>query len=412
MTTPRATNLTELIDQFDVFFIDQYRRAPSRAEALRRRGRSARPHQGDGQAVVLLSNSGKRSALNAERLGALGFPRDSWDLFVSSGEVAWRMLSSGGLSFPRRSDGPLRCLLFERGGDSSAIAGLGFEIVDDSAAADLVVIAGSDGDRMMLADYEKRIAPAAARKIPAICTNPDKAMLTAGGPCFGPGLIAELYEALGGHVTWIGKPFPDIYRVAMEGIGAAPSRPHSVHRRQCRARHCRRARRRPQVGAGPFGHPRRSLSASAHRPLYALWRDARFCPSGLFPRLSRGRACPNETGAAPESSAHAIARILESGRGLRCHQPLGVGLASAASAARPSDLSGDELSRCSADTSVDSITSRTCAASRPEQRGSRLRLRRVDQVGDAEHAVVGPHRRARPALVRAPNGAAAASTSA
>lgn len=35
-------------------------------------------------------------------------------------------------------------------------------------------------------------------------------MLTASGLAFDAGAIAELYEALGGSVRWIGKPFPDI----------------------------------------------------------------------------------------------------------------------------------------------------------------------------------------------------------
>ena len=43
---------------------------------------------------MVLSNSGKRSAANEARLATLGFDRATWTLFLSSGEVAWRMLAA------------------------------------------------------------------------------------------------------------------------------------------------------------------------------------------------------------------------------------------------------------------------------------------------------------------------------
>ena len=221
MKAPLRTRLADLIGTFDTFFVDQFgvlhdgqQLYDGAAEALCSiRARNRR--------VVLLSNSGKRSQPNSERLRDLGISPDCYDLLVTSGEVAWHMLSEEKLQVPRRPDGRLRCLLLERAADGSAIAGLGYEQVDNGADADLVMIAGSEGDRLTLADYRQCLAPAAERKVPALCTNPDKIMLTASGPCFGPGRIGELYEQLGGTVTWIGKPFPDIYRAAIDAIGAA-----------------------------------------------------------------------------------------------------------------------------------------------------------------------------------------------
>jgi len=70
-----------------------------------------------------------------------------------------------------------------------------------------------DGD---LDDYRTLLAPAARRRTPCMCVNPDKLMLTASGNAPGAGRIAEIYEELGGDVTWVGKPFPEIYRAASE----------------------------------------------------------------------------------------------------------------------------------------------------------------------------------------------------
>ena len=39
-------------------------------------------------------------------------------------------------------------------------------------------------------------------------------MLTAAGNAPGAGRIAEIYQELGGDVTWIGKPFAEVYQAA------------------------------------------------------------------------------------------------------------------------------------------------------------------------------------------------------
>ena len=69
---------------------------------------------------------------------------------------------------------------------------------------------------MSLDDYRASLTPAAQRGTPCICVNPDKLMLTASGNAPGAGRIAEIYEELGGAVTWVGKPFREIYRAAAE----------------------------------------------------------------------------------------------------------------------------------------------------------------------------------------------------
>ena len=85
-----------------------------------------------------------------------------------------------------------------------------------------MLIAASEGDRFPIEHYERLLGAAAERGIPALCTNPDRIMLTAEGTAYGAGEIAALYERLGGSVTFIGKPFPAIYAMAR---GLAPDVP-------------------------------------------------------------------------------------------------------------------------------------------------------------------------------------------
>lgn len=211
---PLPATMEMLAARYDVFLVDQFgvlhdgeAPYPGAVEALSKLKRM-------GKSVVLLSNSGRRAAPNETRLTTLGFTPGSWSRFVSSGEVAWQMLDSGALRLPGR-----KCLVLSRGEDPSVIEGLPLTRVERGDEADVVLVAGSEGDRLSLDDYRALLEPAARRATVALCTNPDRIMLTTKGPCFGAGRIAELYAELGGPVTWIGKPFPEIYRFALAGLG-------------------------------------------------------------------------------------------------------------------------------------------------------------------------------------------------
>jgi len=164
------------------------------------------------KSIIILSNSGKRSEPNNKRLEGFGFERTSFRMVLSSGEVAYRMLSDD-LDGGRMVEG--RVFLHAREDETSAVDGLPVKLVDNPAEAERILLTGSRGDRLTLAYYETLLAPAAKRAVPCICSNPDKVMLTPTGRHFGAGAIAELYEQLGGPVTWIGKPYQEIYRAAL-----------------------------------------------------------------------------------------------------------------------------------------------------------------------------------------------------
>lgn len=213
---PQAiAGLAEITDRFDAFLIDQfgvlrdatgpYAGAPEALASLKAAGKR----------IVILSNSGKRSAENDRRLAKLGFDPASWDWFLTSGEVAFTLLSAEVARLPAGR----RCLLISRDGDTSPIEGLAIEQATSGADADFILLAASEGDRYPLSHYEALLAPAAARGVECLCTNPDKIMLSTQGTVYGAGRIAELYEALGGPVRWIGKPFADIYTTALTFLG-------------------------------------------------------------------------------------------------------------------------------------------------------------------------------------------------
>jgi HAD superfamily hydrolase (TIGR01459 family) len=166
--------------------------------------------------VVLLSNSGRRSVPNEERLSRIGIPRTLYERVITSGETAWQDRRSGSNQI-FQALGP-RCLLFSRGGDRTAVDGLDLELVDDAGRADFVLLSGLDADAAMHARCRQALEAALARRLVLICTNPDLVSIDGEQSFEGPGALAAGYAAAGGQVRYVGKPWPEIYRHALDAL--------------------------------------------------------------------------------------------------------------------------------------------------------------------------------------------------
>lgn len=206
------TGIRDLVGSHAAFFVDQYgvlhdghQAYPGAADALARL-------KDAGRRVVILSNSGRTGGYNAARLGEIGFPGALYDHVVTSGDVAFAWLAAPGA--PVRPGPATRCLTVSGVGDRNLATAMDFSEATSGEEADFVVIAGSRGDVVPLATYRALLEPAARRGVPALCTNPDMVMLTRTGRSFAAGRIAALYAELGGPVTYVGKPYPDIYAFA------------------------------------------------------------------------------------------------------------------------------------------------------------------------------------------------------
>lgn len=214
-------DIAGLIERYDWLFVDQfgvlrgddhvYAGARDALAALRDAGRK----------VIVLSNSGRSGRHNAERLARMGIGPDLYEAFVTSGDVA-RALLSGDASPIRLAPGKT-CLTISTSGDTALAEALGLVPVSDAARADLILIAGSQGETVSLEAYRAMLRPAAERGIVAVCTNPDLEKLTVTGTAPAAGAIAAEYEAMGGPVIRIGKPFRMMYEHAY-ALAGAPDR--------------------------------------------------------------------------------------------------------------------------------------------------------------------------------------------
>jgi HAD superfamily hydrolase (TIGR01459 family) len=218
-STRFSMGLGSLVRRYDVFLVDQWgvlhdghAPYPGVVQCLKRLVWS-------GKQVIIISNSGKRSACNEARLNKLGFPRSSYSHLVTSGEIAWQMLATGRGFFRKFMNTPSLLLTSDK--PEAFVQGLAVPFVDHVKDAGMILLAGIDDTRSP-AFYEAIIKEGTARKLPLVCTNPDLTRITSSGLQPGTGAIAQAYQARGGRVYFIGKPYPEIYRHCLTLVPNVP----------------------------------------------------------------------------------------------------------------------------------------------------------------------------------------------
>lgn len=217
MQTKVLSSFTPLINQYDGFLLDQwgvlhdginvYPGALATLETLRANNKT----------IILLSNSGRRSAANATRLAAMGIHSELYLDVITSGEMAWRGLQAReGSPF---EDLGQRCLLISRGGDRSTVEGVAVETTDDVERADFVLLAGTDSSESAATEIAEQLEIARRRGLVVVCCNPDFASIEPGSDVGRtPGLFALDYQRAGGEVRFIGKPWAAVYQTALASM--------------------------------------------------------------------------------------------------------------------------------------------------------------------------------------------------
>ncbi len=157
--------------------------------------------------VILVSNSPRLTAGVQAQLDSIGVARAAYDGIITSGDVS-RSLIAGWPGKTILHIGPER--------DRAIFVGLGVTLVEAGQAACAVCTGLLDDERETPADYRGILAALRQRSIPMICANPDKTVLRGGRTIYCAGAIAAAYEALGGNVSYAGKPFAPIYVAAFD----------------------------------------------------------------------------------------------------------------------------------------------------------------------------------------------------
>lgn len=166
--------------------------------------------------LAVLSNSGKRAALNRDRIAAKGFPPQLFDLVMTSGEALWLDLCE--------QRNAIRLFPIEgKLGDAATWAeGLDVMLTDDPQKADAILLMGLP-DQSETARYTSLLSSIGT--MPVYCTNPDRASPRAGGVTVtSPGALADAHAKAGGSVSFYGKPHAAVFQAVERKLGVTPER--------------------------------------------------------------------------------------------------------------------------------------------------------------------------------------------
>jgi HAD superfamily hydrolase (TIGR01450 family) len=210
--------------------------------------------------LVILSNSSKRQDNSIKMLIKLGFNPSDFSEIITSGEVANHLLqylsssslneNGGGLWIPSKIPKPFldvaackssrHVFCFGSGdGDEEYLTSCGWKMANSIENADLIVARGTfvildktacidkkvDGEEVYFQAYYQALEKAAEKRIPMMVCNPDKIRPDADRSPM-PGMIGVTYEQMlekngvvgsdiSSLVLYLGKPFVDIYDMAM-----------------------------------------------------------------------------------------------------------------------------------------------------------------------------------------------------
>ncbi len=217
---PILRHFAEVADRYDLILCDVWgvlhdgrnAHVPAGEALIRFRALSGpRPRR-----VVLVSNAPRPWRGVQKILDGFGVPRGAYDAILTSGDLTHDLLAAqpGTRVFHL---GPERDLPIYEGLDLTLVP---------AEEADRIVCTGLfDDDTETAEDYRETLAAFRARDVPMICANPDlvverdKKLI----PC--AGVIAAAYEAIGGAVTYAGKPHRPVYDAVFSMAGALDGLP-------------------------------------------------------------------------------------------------------------------------------------------------------------------------------------------
>lgn len=202
---PVLDGVERLLGTYDVVFCDVWGVLHNGIVPYADAGEALARFRSAGGTVVLLSNSPAPSSSVAILLERIGVRRDAWDTALTSGDLTRAYLTDREYRRIHHIGPPA---------DARVFRGLDIERVDLVQASAIVCTGVVDDRRDTDETYRPLLMEAQERALPFVCGNPDLVVEVGGEllPC--AGVVAALYESMGGDVYWAGKPHTPAYEGA------------------------------------------------------------------------------------------------------------------------------------------------------------------------------------------------------
>ena len=178
-----------------------------------------------GKQIILLSNAPRTNGYVVEFLEKIGVGRAHFDHILTSGDITREVLIRRDHIFLKESGKAFYQIGADR--DKGLEDGLDYHKVSSVDEADFLICTGLVDDMTETPENYRDILLAALEKdLPMLCANPDLTVMRGTTSHYCAGAIAALYGELGGRVELFGKPYPEVYRQAMEKLRI--SDPHKI----------------------------------------------------------------------------------------------------------------------------------------------------------------------------------------
>lgn len=218
---PLADTIAAISAPFDVWFLDIWGVLHNGVKPFDGAVAACQTFRARGGAVILVSNSPRPRTGVARQLQQIGVPDGTFDAILTSGDVSRGLIAAhaGAAVFHL---GPER--------DLAIYEGLGVTLGKADEAHAIVCTGLFDDETETPETYRTLLADFAARDVPMVCVNPDVTVERGERLIYCAGALADAYAAIGGRVSYAGKPHAPIYEEAFRMASALKAEPVTQRR--------------------------------------------------------------------------------------------------------------------------------------------------------------------------------------
>lgn len=206
-------NISEIIDLYDVFIIDQWGVMHDGSNGYLHAIKVVDKLFNKNKKLIIISNSSKRKISSINSLKKLGFNKKHFAEVMTSGEMIWQELNNSIQDYGSDLNNCFHILDESKEDGSVFREGLNkFTFVSDVKEADFI-LACTPFENMEPIDYIPTLNSALEQNLIMFCANPDYVTVEKDNKknIFCMGTIADLYDHMGGEVIILGKPSKEIY---------------------------------------------------------------------------------------------------------------------------------------------------------------------------------------------------------
>ena len=204
----KIQGLNEISNKYDIYFVDLWGVMHNGVECYPEAINVLEKLKKNNKKIILISNAPRPNKTVNLFLEKIGLSKSLYDLLVTSGDVTQEYLGS------KLEQGKFFHLGPDR--DRDLFVNTGAQLANKEDCNEVVCTGLTFSETEDIQDYESILNFFKEKKIPMTCANPDEVVIRGTKLEYCAGALAKKYEEMGGVVNYFGKPYPEIYNLALK----------------------------------------------------------------------------------------------------------------------------------------------------------------------------------------------------